>query len=257
MSIERSVIVTPAFRKQSAFVEKIADVIELGYIKNVKSDDFKQKHTFSPSSIGYGHGTCPRYWFYALNGANFQDTVNARGVANMSYGTSAHERIQKIFKESGILVSEEEEILLSDPPIRGFIDLVIDVDGEIAPGEIKTARQESWEIRLSSGKPIDYHLVQILIYMYAKQSKKGFFLYENKNTQEILLIEVELTEKNQELLDRILNWLRKVYANYEADVLPERPFTKKSKQCKFCPLSDTCWKDKDGDVKIEKLDISV
>ena len=60
-----------------------------------------QKKTFSPSTIGYGHGNCPRYWFIAFSGEEFDEKFDATAIANMLNGTYAHERLQKIIAESG------------------------------------------------------------------------------------------------------------------------------------------------------------
>ena len=44
------------------FIEKI----ESGYTVNRKTE-FKTKKSFSPSTLVYGSGACPRYWFLAFS----------------------------------------------------------------------------------------------------------------------------------------------------------------------------------------------
>ena len=55
---------------------------------------FTEKKTFSPSTLGYGHGNCARYWFIAFNGAEFEDTATPQAKAAMENGSFVHDRIQ-------------------------------------------------------------------------------------------------------------------------------------------------------------------
>ena len=90
--------------------------IESGYVAN-RGPEFKTKKSFSPSSLVYGNGACPRYWFLAFNGAEFYDDADPYAVANMNSGTQAHERIQKAIEDAGIMVEKEKKIITQDPPI--------------------------------------------------------------------------------------------------------------------------------------------
>lgn len=233
------------FRKQpSAFdVTEIARVVEDAYLLKRRPDGHSQKFSFAPSTIGYGHGTCPRYWYLAFEGGQMTDSTDALGIANMSYGTQAHERIQGLMKEAGILIDEEIEVKMSDPPIRGFMDALVKWKGERVVGEIKTTRQEVFLHRQATMKPSGNHLFQILIYMRITGCKYGFLLYENKNSQEFLLIPVEMTDENSRLLDECLDWLRTVYKSWQDKKAPERCFTQRNKICKNCPFYEYCWSD--------------
>src|SRR5690348_12485041 len=106
---------------------EIADAIEKGFLAQRRpASAWTQKKTFSPSTIGYGHGTCARYWYIVFNGLDvFEDNFDAMAVANMSLGTAFHSEIQKALKTGGLLVEEEVEIKLEDPPIRGYADAIV------------------------------------------------------------------------------------------------------------------------------------
>lgn len=228
---------------------------------------WKVKKSFSPSLIGYGHGNCPRYWHMAFSGAHFDEQNDPKGLANMDYGIISHERMNKLFEESDIeVVDVERKLFIDHPPVFGFIDIIIKYDGEDAVGELKTARQESWNYRQINMKPTDSHLVQILLYMAGSDIGRGFLMYENKNTQELLVIPVNWTEANQEFFDKVISWMTEVYDNWDAwweqahgadnDAgLPMRPFTRKSRECKGCPIRKDCWDGPEGDVEIEKLSL--
>jgi len=98
--------------------------IEEGYTID-RTTDFKTKKSFSPSTLVYGNGACPRYWFLAFSGADFEDNVDAYAAANMGSGVDGHARIQKAITAAGIMVEEEKRVIASDPPIFGFADAVI------------------------------------------------------------------------------------------------------------------------------------
>jgi len=157
--------------------------------------DFKRKMTFSPSTIGYGHGTCARYWTIAFSGADFSESIPAQNVASMKSGTDAHERVQSLIEKTGMLKESEREIKSNNPPIRGFADVVMEIDGKEVIGEIKTIKEEYFIQRKNEGQPSKSHLLQLLVYMNVENSEEGFVLYENKNTNELLSIPVIMSEK--------------------------------------------------------------
>ena len=71
---------------------KLKLAIGKAYLGNRSKTEYRVKKTFSPSTIGYGYGTCARYWSLAFSGAEFKDTFNAQGIAAMNAGTQSHER---------------------------------------------------------------------------------------------------------------------------------------------------------------------
>lgn len=241
-------------------------LLDDAYLSTKRPDGKMTKNSFSPSSFGYGQGTCPRYWYMAFSGAEFIDNNDAQAVANMAYGTEAHERIQKLidkmktdlFQDTPIKsVQTEVEIKNEYPPIRGFIDLVIDWDGTNVIGEIKTAKQEVWDTRQAEMSPSSNHMLQLLSYMKLKNVDEGFFLYENKNTQEVLIIPVYMTEKNKKIINHLFLWLQEVYDNFKDGDLPMRPFSKTQSACKYCPIKKECWSKTAelGTVQIEAYEV--
>lgn len=256
----RDIVAGLKYRKQPAGFDanKLAKMLEDAYMMRQRPNGFKQKKTFAPSSIGYGNATCARYWVLAFNGAEFVEKNDALGIANMAYGTDAHARIEQLFEDAGILADKEVEIKVQDPPIRGYMDVLVNWEGDTVPGEIKTTRPEMFAFRQSSMKPTPYNLFQILIYMHATNKKTGFLLYENKGDQSFLIIPVEMTKENRERLDNAFAWLRLVYAAYEAGDMPKQPVpTKKNKICKTCPLWDACWGEgaPEGNVEIPLMEV--
>jgi len=215
---------------------------------------FTQKKTFAPSTIGYGHGKCARYWYLAFNGAEFEDTADYKGKANMENGTFVHDRLQSRLSKmnkSYKVIDHEAEILVEDPPIRGFRDtLILDVENNIEiPFEIKSMKDDKFVYKQSSQKPEENHMIQLLIYMYTKGHDTGVFFYENKNDQEPLLIVIEMDEQNKKLVEYVLDWLRGVYKLYEEKTLPSRAGESKTRMpCSYCPVKKTCWKEMKLDI---------
>lgn len=236
-------------------VKQMEELLEEASAKMGRPDGYTKKKSFAPSGVGYGSGTCPRYWYLAFHGAHFKYDNTARQRANMDAGTAAGDRIAKLFEKAGLLNSAEFKIEYEDPPIFGYGDLAVTWQGEQMVGEVKTTRDESFQMRASTMKAPGYQLIQLLIYMHVLQKEKGFFCIENKNTHEILIIPIKMTPERQALVDYVLDWMREVKKASDEDKLPHRPFTPKSMQCKSCPLWDACWGGyQKGTAKREHID---
>lgn len=257
--------------------QKMEELIEQVFVEGGREPGFKRKVSFAPSSIGYGSGTCARRWYLAFTGDHMDDSADSLGMAAMENGEAYHQRIQDRFKASkGLSVEIERELKTEDPPIKGFIDAIVELDGIKAVGEFKTTREESFVHRKFSGNPMAYHLYQVLIYMYFTEIPQGFLWYSNKNDDTVVTIPVRMNDYTRGIIEDALKWLREVRANWEQDVigeipedldkpvevsydnLPTRPWTKRSKNCKQCPLFQACWEDKpDGNVVIDPMEVVV
>jgi CRISPR/Cas system-associated exonuclease Cas4 (RecB family) len=236
-------------------IAKLTKIIERAY-ESYNEPTFKQKTSFAPSKIGYGSGKCPRYWYIAFDGAEFDDKFTAQSIATMTNGTMAHERLGDLLKRSSLDVTLEEEFFHDDPPIHGFIDAIVMRGDDEVIGEIKTTRMEAFRVRQAKMEPPDYHLIQILIYMYLRKAESGFLLYENKNDHALLIVPVYMTDENTELVEYVLEWMREAKLRWERRELPMIPYRKNAKECKECPVQATCFdpeKYDEGDVKIEPL----
>lgn len=236
--------------KTRSSADEIGELVEEAYLKQRRADGETTKETFAPSSIGGYNGTCPRFWYMAFDGANFEYTHDASSLAIMGSGTAAHERIEGVFEDTGILVDKEIEIVLDDPPIRGYLDMIVNWKGENIVGEIKTTRQEAFTHKVVTRKPSPQHLLQLLIYMRATGCQKGFVFYENRNTLEFVIIPVAMTPENEALLEDCLDWLRTVRQAWENQTIPKAPYQRRNKICKACPLYQRCADQPVGALKI-------
>ena len=233
--------------------KELIKVIEQGYLVG-REPKHTQKKTFGPSTIAYGHGECPRYWYLAFEGAIFEDNADPYGVANMTNGTLSHGRIEEAFKNSGISVDSEFKIFNDDPPIFGYVDNLINWKGEDIVVEVKTTNNEVFEYRKRTNKPKMGHVVQILIYMKILKKSKGILVYENKNNHELLIIPVEVNDHYRKWIDQAFEWMRVVRKNWEDKTLPTKNYRANSKICKNCPIQKACASAEVGELKINSLE---
>lgn len=242
-------------RKTPYDLKELSKIIAGSYADATNIDEFITKTSFSPSVIGYGSGTCPRRWVLAFRGAQFKQDFDSTSVDNMTAGTDAHRRIQENFGNSDLDIEVEKEIRSEDPPIHGFVDLIIhNFNSYNVVVEIKTTRSEAFEHRRAKNAGPEYQVLQLLIYLYLLEERFGILLYENKNDHRKLIIPIELTEENKARVESVLEWMRQVYGAYKQDVLPKKPFRSNSKICKQCPVRDWCYNQPEGDTEMEVLD---
>lgn len=214
--------------------QELNDVLEAALVREPK---FTTKKSFAPSGLGY-QGSCPRYWHYAFNGAEFDYSNDALSVQNMDNGSAAGERIANLFDKAGILVTAELPVRHDDPPVFGYIDAIVNWKGEEVVVEVKTCRSSSWNQRVLKNEVPEYQMAQLLLYMHLTDHDKGFFFTENKDTHEVFVLPVKMNDVYRTKVEGWLDWMREVKANTE---LPIRPFRKSSPQCKGCPVRATCW----------------
>jgi CRISPR-associated protein Cas4 len=242
------------FKKTAYDLDGLAKILDASYSDSFKIDDDIKKENFSPSVIGYGSGTCPRRWVLAFRGGPWYQEHSSKSVDNMQAGTDAHARIQANLQNSDLEVVIEQELLVEDPPIKGYIDVIIkNYNGFNLVIEIKTTRTEAWSARRAKNKGPAYQVLQLLLYLYFLGEQYGLLMYEDKNDHQKLLIPVEMNDKNKAAVEKVVEWMRLVHKAYKDDKLPMNPFRSNSKICKECPLQKWCYSQPKGDMDLEVL----
>ena len=231
----------------------LVDAIHKGYVAN-NEPKFTKKKTFSPSTIVFGHGKCPRYWYLAFEGNTFYEEREGKSQANMESGTDRHARIQAAMEGAGIMVANEEKVSFDDPPIFGFLDSIINWKDSEYLVEIKTQNQDAFERHKRSMTASTYHIVQLLIYMKIFKKKKGLVMYENKNTHDLLVIPININQKHVDFVDYLFGWMREVYAAWKDKKLPEVPYKDNDVKvpCSSCPVQQACKEAPKCDIKIRR-----
>ena len=250
----KQIMLKPAEEDDRFDSKAFIETIEKGYLVD-RGTKFTQKKTFSPSKIAYGEGKCPRYWYLAFEGANFEDNSNAFSVANMTSGTMSHARVlETALKNSGIAIDVEFKISYDDPKIYGICDGMAHWKDEDYVIEFKTCNNEAFEYRKKTMAAKSGHIEQLLIYMKILKKAKGVVIYENKNTHELLAIVIEINDNYIEWVDNTFNWMKTVRKHWENKELPIKPYRSNSKVCKNCPLNSDCAKAEAGVVKVPTLE---
>lgn len=241
-----------AYKGLTPAQREIIKEIESSFTDEVRKKTVKKK-SFAPSSLGWNEGKCPRAWFYKFEGADVEETISFRSKSNMETGSVRHEFLQNFLSDNPNLEIEIEVELTNDsPPIRAFADGVIVWDGKKYPLEIKTAGVNGYEYREETYVAADYHKAQIIPYMVILGSEMGFFLYENRDTYDHIIIPIRMADY-QEYAEYLFDWMRRVYAAYEENKLPQYFPGKRtnSKVCKECPFKKVC--DEDGATENEPI----
>lgn len=258
--------------EDTSFVDGLVEKIQSGYMTKTKPR-FSKKTNFSASALTYGAGECPRYWFLAFDGQVHHDNSDAYGVANRTNGTLGHERIQEAIKDAELLADDMEldplprkynkqthpamefRVKTEDPPLDGYGDVMLKLNGERVVGEIKTMPNEGFEYKKASKKPKLAHLMQLLIYMKVWKIGKGVIIYENKNNHELLTLPVVVNDHYRRWVDQAFDWMREVYASWKKQELPQKPYRSNSKICKVCPIQKACAEAETGVIKIKPLEL--
>jgi len=256
---------------ESDHTNGLIEAIETGYTKNLKPK-FNKKYSFSPSTIVWNHGECPRFWYLAFDGTVWVDNADAYGVANRTGGNLSHGRIQDAMMHSGVLAEDLEfdpeprkynkqihpalelSVKSEDPPINGYADAMIHFNGTDMVGEIKTVPSEGFEYRKIHRKPKIDHLKQVLIYMKVFKKDKGVIIYENKNNHELLTLPISLNDSYRKWVDNAFEWMRTVRQAWKDQTLPKKNYRSNSKVCAKCPIQKACSEADAGTIKIDSLE---
>jgi CRISPR/Cas system-associated exonuclease Cas4 (RecB family) len=222
---------------------------------------------FYPSSVG----KCSRAIVMGMNGIE-KPRINFKLNSIFSNGNSYHERIEKLFKDAGILIISEMPLKDEELHISGRLDIITynikkdrekstpielkDAEGnivfsgfteELLVVEMKSISEKGFE-KLSRPKPEHYD--QLMLYLHLTKIQDGILLYESKNTQDMLEFYVEYSEEEA---NRIIGKIKECVKHYTEKTLPVRPYDKHSYECQYCDYRNKCWESK-VDEKIKDLE---
>lgn len=184
---------------------------------------------------------CARRWVYLFQGVEIDNSYPARVWRIFGNGNSFHDRMTSYFQDMGILVEAEREFWNDDPPIKGFIDAIILWDGKEKVVELKSISSNGFEYRAIYNKPKDEHYMQAQVYLGVTELEEAFIIYENKDTQELMLFVVK---RDEEFILALWNKWKKIWKQFQAGELPKRPArSPNSKKCTYCEVKSICWKE--------------
>jgi hypothetical protein len=204
---------------------------------------WKQSDSFAPSSTNQ----CARFAVYRFRG--YQQEISILGQTRRIFdlGNRIEDAVGDLFKDLGVLVSEQIEMKIEEPaPVRGYIDFIIDWNGEKVV-ECKSINEAGFAYRKVYHKPKDEHFRQIQFYLHAMNHDSGFVFYYCKNDSAILPL---LVKRDDKFIETTLNKYARIYKVFKDGNLPERPYKKTSQNCTRCDAFTHCWADQEQGIPV-------
>ena len=232
--------------------------------------DNRERSSHHPS----GANKCLRQMYYDWTNEPVSNYRTATDIWRMNLGTWMHKMFAHYLREMGEQVVDEVEMQLYHPdlkyPIHGYLDNVIEIDGELYGIELKTVFGQGAKSIQLSGKPREDDEVQSKIYLVANNLAGYFIDYLARDSFyrtefELVMTQAEKEEFKRQIVEKfkLLEWC------VEKRIFPDRDFhavvkdgeikkdiqhkTVKYKsdwQCLYCVYRDTCYR-----KEIESYDI--
>lgn len=203
---------------------------------------------WSASSLG----KCMRYQVLGRAAILTNGAVNYAWKNAAEDGHMAHAWRQHALHRVGILVDSEQEITDEDLHYRGHYDLIVDLNGILTLGDIKTQNNKAFKARSRMPDKIDpHHKRQLGSYFYFLRRdtypdlKSARLYYVNKNTGQREEIEVLFEEP---YLQDIINELKTLNLYWERRIVPKRDVTSFCRICQFRELCSVLHNRKDTTV---------
>lgn len=227
-------------------VQEFMEALDLAIVSQSDDSRLVESDGFHPSSLGIKSGKCQRRNVYLLRGTPREPITNPRTQRIFGNGHAVHDRLQKYLeKMDGINFQTEVVIEYENPPIRGHADGVFEWDGKKILLEIKSCNQDVFDNRVMFKKPKDEHVAQANLYAHILGLDYVWIMYENKNTQELLVFELPTNATKAKNI--IKKWGR-TYELFKEGLLPERPYKEISDECQWCDMHKVCYADEDDGV---------
>lgn len=237
---------TTAARFLEALEQSICDGRDTS--RNIENDGFH------PSSLGISHGKCARRAVYLMQGVAKGGDIPPRLQRIFDNGHAVHARLQGYMEAMDIEMESEVKVATEEPPIRGHCDGVMLWNGVRYAVEIKSCNDNVFVNRVKFKKPKDEHVQQVNIYAHALGIEKILVIYENKDTQELLVYEIDTDHvKAQKQIDK---WHAQWLCLKDGE-LPKRPYKPASPTCAQCDLKDYCFTDDTVGVDIKDYEKKV
>lgn len=232
-------------------------IINEHLVEKQKKNQRPKVENFYPSSVG----VCSRAIVYSMIGYP-KKIPDERALLIFENGHSFHNRMEKIFRDAGVLIADELPIKNAELKISGRSDAIIRdpeyvaKDGEstitllgfngealyegvrdaVIIVELKSINDNGFSNRLSKPKP--EHVRQLQLYMHLTGLKRGILLYENKNNQNLKEFEVPY---DADIASEVINKIKNVHTHVENKTLPDKEYERSSFECRYCDYKEICW----------------
>lgn len=232
-----------------------------------KSLDNRVRTSHHPS----GANKCLRQMYYDWTNTPVTNYRTATDIWRMNLGTWMHKMFAHYLREMGEEVVDEVEMTLTDPtlkyPIHGYLDNIIEIDGELYGIELKTVFGQGGKSIQLSGKPREDDATQTKIYLVAN-NLAGFFVdYLARDSFYRTEFQIVMSNPEREAFkNMIINKFRTLEHMVEKKIIPDRDYhaivcdgmligSKQHKlikyksdwQCMYCVYRDHCYAEEIAD----------
>jgi hypothetical protein len=211
--------------------------------KVAKESEQEQENRKSPlgfyraSSIG----KCGRQYQYAALGNKAEPLTPETGMI-FHDGHMHHNEIRRLLGKVGTL-SNVEQSIQKKYKHKGESFVVTGTCDGVWNGKVfdvksmSTFRFKALD-KIFPDDLMDY-VFQLTLYMDMLKFKEGMFIFKDKNSGELRVIELDF---DKEVLVDALDWIVEVHKGIKTKTLMDRPYLNNSFQCKTCPFRLHCYK---------------
>jgi len=186
-------------------------------------------------------GKCKRYQTLSRAGVTYNGQVNYAWRNAAMDGHAGHEWRQAALEEVGVLRSKELPLIDEELHYRGHYDMVVELDGKLVVGDIKTMNNRAYRARSRMPGGIDpCHKRQLASYFYFlrrdmyPELKGAHLYYVNKNTGER---EEYAIYFERGFLTDVIDELKSLNKHWDTGILPKKEV---DSFCRICPHANLC-----------------
>ena len=185
-------------------------------------------------------GKCKRYQVMGKSGIITNGTTNYSWKNAAEDGHMGHAWRQHAMNHVGVLVDMEKPITNEELRYRGHYDMIVNLNGKLVLGDIKTQNNRAYKYRSNFPYRIDpYHERQLGSYFYFLKNgdypnlDSARLYYVNKNTGEREEFELFFTD---DLFQSIIAELKSLNWHWDNGILPKKEVSNFCRLCQFAPL---------------------
>lgn len=174
-----------------------------------------------------------------------------------------HHKWDYIFLDMAAMFPNRVKVLAYEEPIQipkifvaGSLDIhiAIKLNGKWVRYVIDFKGANNWAFQYvhKNHAPKPEHVLQLLLYMYGKKTRRGAVLYDSKERNNFYIFTIDF---NQEKMDEVTQWCKRVLAHIEKHQLP--PTHPECRKGNFwgdrCAFRNICYGPKDEDAIEEEI----
>lgn len=214
------------------------------YYNNRERTDFKRDQKFHVSESN----KCARAVYFEFKGYP-REEISKGSFRKFVIGNLIHRNVMRellSLSTDDIHVVSSEITIPKNDLITGRADIIVSIDNELHVVDIKSINDYAFKLLKDKARePDEGYIKQLNLYMHFFGIKKGFLLFDNKNTQELLEVPLDY---NEALALQCIERFKKIKEMIEKEIMPGIPeFSEDDKwKCDYCPYKGACEKVEEG-----------